>query len=161
MSDDPRPGCVMLLWGAVLAILFWGGLAWLWLGMPTPVLGACELTNREDYNPTGWEGCTRYGDGIASHWAGPGVARNDCLWPWTHCTPIRITSAQTGLSITVTPTMFCDCWYGMAGHERLVDLDPAAVAALGLAWADGLYPVTVEPASGGLPDTALEGPSRG
>lgn len=149
----------------LLAVLFWLTLAFV---AATTVHAACRLTNIEDYNPTGWEGCTVYGDGIASHWPGPGVARNDCLWPWDHCTPIRITSHQTGLTIIVTPTMFCDC-YTHTPRQRLVDLDPAAVRALGLDWADGLYPVTVAPADRGpsgapgatpLPDTALEPPIR-
>jgi hypothetical protein len=133
------------------------------LGMlATPVRASCELTAREWYNPTGWEGCTVYGDGIASRYPGPGVARNDCTYPWTSCTPITITSHQTGITITVTPRMFCDCYTGGWGtyRERLVDLDPGAVRALGLDWRDGLYPVTVAPVgkhagATPLPDTAV------
>lgn len=111
------------------------------------------------WNPTRWRGCTQYGLGLASHWGGPGVARNDCLWPWTDCTPITITnmdreSAGYGLSITVQPTMFGDLWQGRP-EQKIVDLDPAAVAALGLDWSRGVYPVRVEPARA-LPDTALE-----
>jgi hypothetical protein len=115
---------------------------------------ACAMTEREWYNPTGWEGCTIYGEGIASRWQGPGVARNDCLWPWTDCTPIRITALDTGRSIVVRPTMFGDL-YTRTKDQRLVDLDPAAVRALGLDWSRGLYPVIVEPVGGTIPDTAV------
>lgn len=110
------------------------------------------MTDREWYNPTGWEGCAVYGDGYASRWEGPGVARNDCLYPWTDCRPIAVTASSTGRSVTVTPRMFCDCWLRTA-NEKLVDLDRATVRKLGLRWADGRYAVTVEPA-GWLPDTA-------
>jgi hypothetical protein len=130
---------------------------------PPPTLAACMQTAKEWYNPTGWEGCTVYGTGLASHYEGPGVARNDCLYPWTACEPIRITSLTTGRSIVVTPVMFCDCYHG-TGDERLVDLDPTAVRALGLDWSTGLYPVRVEPAGRhghvegnqpAIPDTAM------
>jgi hypothetical protein len=112
--------------------------------------------------PTGIAGCVRYGTGIASRWPGPGVARNDCTWPWDACRPIVITALDTGRQVIVTPRMFCDCYTGTA-DERLVDLDPAAVAALGLTWDAGLYRVSVEPASIApmasptplLPDTAV------
>ena len=105
------------------------------------------------YAPTQVKGCVLYGRGIASHWNGVGVARNDCLWPWTDCTPITITSLETGRSITVTPRMWGDL-YVTTPQQRLVDLDRAAVDALGLRWADGLYEVVVTPAVG-MPDTSL------
>lgn len=101
-------------------------------------------------------GCSTYGSGWASWWSGPGVARNDCVWPWNDCTPITITSHDTGLSVTVTPTMYGDLYTGTP-NQRLVDLDPSTLKALGL-WGErdrGLFRVTVEPASPMLPDTAL------
>jgi hypothetical protein len=82
-------------------------------------------------------GAARAGDhqlGVASTWAGPGAATHD---------------------------MFCDCYAGRVGPqgetERLIDLDPAMVAALGLDPADGLYDVEVWPVGGGsaLPNTAM------
>lgn len=107
-------------------------------------------------------GRTVYGRGTASSWAGPGAARNDCLWPWTACTTIEVVALDTGLRIVVTPTMYCDCYTGRRGpngeRQRIVDLDPAQVAALGLNPAEGLWPVRVRPVSPttGLPDTAME-----
>ena len=113
-------------------------------------------------SPTGIVGCSVYGEGTASWYAGPGVARNDCEWPWDACTTIKITAIDTGRNIVVTPTMFCDCYTGTP-DERIVDLDPAALHALGLAASRGLYPVVVEPADGEhgsppalLPDTAMQ-----
>lgn len=134
----------------------------------------CEFTAREAYNPTGWEGCTIYGNGLASAWGGPGVARNDCLWPWRDCQAITITvladdrpdctPAEVGRAITVKPQMFGDL-YTKTPDQRLVDLGPAEVNELGLVPACGLWPVTVEPAEAGgatlvppaMPDTALDG----
>ena len=136
-----------------LLVLLGFGLA-VWLSVPTTA-EACERTAREAYNPTGWEGCTVYGEGWASRYEGAGVARNDCLWPWAACEPIRITALQTGRSIEVQPVMFCDCWWRRSGWWKLVDLNRAAVEALGLDWAQGRYRVRVEPLTQGLPDTAL------
>lgn len=123
---------------------------------------------RAGWNPSRWQGCTVYGSGDASVWSGPGVARNDCLWPWTDCTPIAITSIDTGRTVVIRPTMFCDCYLGQhtgTYRERLVDLDPATLRALGLPTTPRLYPVTVAPAvrstiegsppADTLPDTAV------
>lgn len=97
--------------------------------------------------------------GTASTWAGPGAATHDCVWPWTSCAPRAVQSLDTGLVIYVTPTMYCDCFVGRTGPlgetERLVDLDPAMTAALGLP-GPGLYDVAVWPIDQvtGLPDAA-------
>lgn len=123
--------------------------------------GCYEVEAHPVWAPTGVAGCEVYGEGIASHWRGPGVARNDCIWPWTDCQTIRITSLETGRSVVVTPTMFCGCYTGTP-DGRIVDLDPATLRSLELDPAKGLYPVTVEPVGGEygsppalLPDTAM------
>jgi len=120
----------------------------------------CEPYPITEHSPTGVVGCVVYGVGTASMWGGPGVARNDCVWPWTDCQTITVRSLETGIVIIVTPRMFGDL-YTTTVHERIVDLDPAAVAALGLDPARGLWPVEVLPfregeSSAVLPDTAVE-----
>ena len=99
----------------------------------------CQRIEPTWYAPAGMVGCVVYGEGVASRWHGPGVAKNDCVWPWTDCDPIRITSLETGRSIVVTPSMFCGCYTGTA-DERIVDLDPRAVELLGLEWSQGVVP---------------------
>lgn len=132
---------------------------WILSVMWSPVQAECEPYPVTSYSPTGIVGCEVYGEGVASWYQGSGVARNDCVWPWNACQPIEITSLETGRSIVVTPTMYCDCYTGTA-DERIVDLDLAAVRSLGLDPSRGLFPVRVEPAGVGtglpaLPDTAM------
>ena len=140
-----------------------------------PIHAACVTRPAYDPHiyPSQCIGDVAYGEGDASTWGGPGVARNDCTYPWTDCTPIRITNlddrtAGYGRSIVVTPTMYCDCWRGLAPGEtgpngerpRLVDLDPAAWMALGIPY-EGIWRVRVEPLReqaterSSLPDTAV------
>ena len=123
-----------------------------------PYVG-CRPEPVTEHTPSGLAGCIVYGEGIASMWGGPGVARNDCIWPWTDCTPIRITSLDTGLFVDVTPTLFGDLYIGAPGpngeQARIVDLDPATVAALGLDPSRGLWPVRVEPLLENLSSTRI------
>lgn len=110
-------------------------------------------------------GCEIYGEGVASWYHGTTAARNDCVWPWVACTPIRITALETGKVIVVEPAMYCDCYTGTA-NQRLVDLTLNQVYALGLDPARGLFRVRVEAASiettgeaeMSVPDTAMEQP---
>ena len=122
------------------------------LWIPSPASAACHAIPTTSWSPSGIAGCSLYGTGIASEWQGPGVARNDCIYPWTDCQPIAIQSLDTGIVIVVTPQMFGDLYTGTS-RERLVDLDPAAVWALGLDPSRGLFPVKVWPVDGatGLP----------
>jgi len=93
--------------------------------------------------------------GWASTWGGPGAATRDCIFPWTDCAPRRVTSLDTGISIIVTPHMYCACVVLGSPHPlRLIDLDPAQVAALGLP-PNSMYQVEVTLVDGstGLPVT--------
>lgn len=99
--------------------------------------------------PSGIAGCVRWGSGTASHYGpGSGVAMNFCTWGLRHregCGWVRITSHDTGLTVTAPVIDFCDCWVN-SPDERIVDLQYGVVTALGLDLSRGLYPVTVEPA---------------
>ena len=144
-----------LLFCALLAFVV--GCLWLMTSI-SPVAAACRTEPVTESTPTGIAECEVYGEGIASMWGGPGVARNDCVYPWDACTPIRITVIATGAWIEVRPTMFCDCYTGTA-NQRIVDLSPDVVAALNLDPAAGLWRVRVEPAGGvTLPNTAMPAP---
>jgi hypothetical protein len=118
----------------------------------------CREEPASQWAPAGYVCGPQYGIGWASMWGGPGVARNDCVYPWTDCPPLRVTSLQTGLSITVMPVTWCMCWVGVTGpngeQQRIIDLDLSQVAALGLDPSRGLWKVRVTPASP-LPTTLL------
>lgn len=138
---------LLLLLGLVIGML-----------LAPKVRAVCHSIEVTWWSPSGTAGCEVYGEGLASFWGGPGVARNDCEWPWDRCQPITITALETGRSLTVFPSMFGDLYTGTP-NQRIVDLDPAALSALGLDPTQGLFPVIVEPATPSLPDTAL--PSSG
>jgi hypothetical protein len=148
-----------------VSILVGVGVAVVLLAVPSPATASCHPIPVTWYSPTGVAGCEIYGEGIASTWPGPGAARNDCLWPWHDCQPIAVQSLQTGVTIIVTPTMYGDLYLGDNNprNDRIVDLGPAMVEALGLDLGGGLWPVSVTPVDGSgqflsspaLPDTAL------
>ena len=108
--------------------------------------------------PSGIAGCTLDGPtaGKASTWGGATAAAQWCVYPWTDCGSVRVTSHETGVSIVAQVGMFCDCWW--TSDRRLVDLTRNQVLALGLDPADGLFTVTVEPiraAPAAMSDTAV------
>src|SRR5688500_7320805 len=116
--------------------------------LPQPVT-ACEPEPASQYAPAGFICAPMYGTGTASAWQGPGAARNDCVWPWLRCVPVVVTALATGRSITVTPSMWCMCWVQTIGPngetERIIDLAPDQVRALGLDPSQGLWRVRVDP----------------
>lgn len=130
---------------------------------PAPVLARdCRPEPASQWAPAGWVCEPRFGVGTASTYAGPHAATNWCTWPWTDCRPVAVTSLDTGIRIVVTPAMWCHCYVRAPGpngeRERLIDLAPSHVAALGLP-GPSLYDVLVEPYRGELgpvlPDTAV------
>ncbi|MBA3586504.1 MAG: hypothetical protein H0W41_02570 [Chloroflexi bacterium] len=128
----------------------------------------CEPTPETIWHPAGVEGCTLDGptDGIASTYPGEFAAANWCSWTLRHsvgCGTWTVQSLTTGVTITVAPGEFCHCYTGTP-DERLIDLTPEQVAALGLDVRDGLFAVTVTPLEVAdevaapvvrLPDTAV------
>ena len=142
----------LIVLAALLALCLW----------PAPVEAGdedCYSIPVTWYSPTGIAGCTLDGptDGIASTYPGDVAAANWCTYPWDDCGSVIVQSHDTGLTITVPVAMYCDCYTGTA-QERLVDLTPGQVAALGLDHARGLFPVTVTPVSSApmmLPNTGM------
>ena len=124
-------------------------LAALLLSIPTRVEAAeCIPEPESQWAPAGWICPPIYGTGTASTWDGPGVARNDCVFPWNDCAPIVVSYPTTGRSVVVTPTMWCHCYVNTVGPngetQRIVDLDPDTMEALGIP-ARGLWDVVVCP----------------
>lgn len=126
----------------------------------------CETEAASVWAPAGYICPPRYGVGTASTWNGPGAATNSCthaIRDTTGCPAIAIRSLDTGLLVVTEPIEWCMCWVGVIGPygetERLVDLGPGLVEALGLP-GPGLYAVEVTPFRGAassitLPDTAV------
>ena len=123
------------------------------LALAAPV-GAGDETCRPEpitpETPSGIAGCTIDGPtvGVASTWGGTTTAAQWCVYPWTDCGWVRVTSHLTGLSIESRVGTFCDCWW--SSDRRLVDLTRGQVLALGLDPAAGIFEVTV---------TVLEAPT--
>ena len=98
--------------------------------------------------------------GIASHYGpGNGVAMPFCTWVLRHsqgCGSARITSLDTGITVTAPIVDYCACVVPGSAHPyRIVDLQWGVVAALGLSRSAGLYPVRVELVGGTISDTAM------
>jgi rare lipoprotein A (peptidoglycan hydrolase) len=101
--------------------------------------------------------------GIASWYgSGSGVATQWCTWTLRHaagCGLLAVQSQQTGIVVIVSVVDWCQCYRGTP-DERIVDLQPGVVAALGLDLTQGLYPVTIwiVDSETGMPDTAMSAP---
>lgn len=117
---------------------------------PTPGIvrdDTCYAVPRTPNTPTGIAGCERSGVGIASTYgtAGFGVAMNDCTWARRHtsgCGHVTIIDPATGRSVLAPVVDFCDCYTGTS-DERIVDLLPGVVDALGFDRSRGLWRVVV------------------
>lgn len=173
----PRPLWAVLTRRTVLRLVAWAVV--LLLAAAVPVNAGDETCRSEpesQWAPAGWVCPPHYGIGTASTWQGPGAATNGCshaIRDTTGCPAIAVRSLTTGLVIQVVPTEWCHCWVGVTGPggetERLVDLGPELVAALGLP-GPGLWPVEVWPAADptaadrspapAMPDTATGGGPR-
>jgi hypothetical protein len=132
------------------------------LATPSPIQAEGPYPGCEPYpvgpnSPTGIYKCIVYGVGTASWYSGSGVARNDCIYPWTNCQTISIRSLDTGITIVVTPVTFCDCYTGTS-KERIVDRSLAQVRALGLDPNRGLFPVEVLPVDQGISTPSTDTP---
>jgi hypothetical protein len=139
------------------------------LASPMTVKAECYPVQITPNTPTGIAGCEVWGEGTGSWYgsSGYGVAMNFCTWGLRHtqgCGNVSITSQQTGLTATVPVVDFCDCYTGTS-RQRIVDMLPGVLSALGLNPSQGLFPVVVTPvntvvtpvntAAPMLPDTAM------
>jgi hypothetical protein len=118
--------------------------------IPPQIDAGCYAVPITPNTPTGIAGCARSGAGIGSTYgsAGFGVAMNFCSWTRRHargCGSVTIYAPATGVSVRAPVVDFCDCYTGTA-DERIVDMLPAVVDALGLDRSGGLWRVVVSPA---------------
>lgn len=140
-----RVGTAILMGVAVFLLT----LAALLFVSPARAVDGCYPVKVTGNTPTGIAGCIRFGDGIGSEYGkrGFGVAMNFCTWTLRHstgCGEVLVSSKDTGRGVIVPVVDFCDCYTGTP-DERIVDMLPEVVKALGLDPALGLYPVNVMP----------------
>jgi hypothetical protein len=60
------------------------------------------------------------------------------------CGSVTVTALSTGISVRVPVVDFCDCYTGIEGKERIIDLQGGVLAVLGLNPTEGLFRVRVE-----------------